>query len=181
MPKGTLLADVQSLFNNRRLSDLTFLVENKPIYVNRAIVACRCPQLFSMLYGGMKESQQDTIRIPEMRYETFSYFLEFLYTDDVPSHLSPESYMELLMVGEQYTMDRLKAMCSLKLKQSISVDKVSTLLLTAHRHNSQPLKELCLQFIAEHRKEVVQCEDFKVLALEPELLLEVTIKISLAS
>jgi hypothetical protein len=95
-------------------------------------------------------------------------------------------------------------MCGVKLKQSISVNKVSTLLMTAHRHNSQQLKDLCLQYICEHhtevnlisrccrvsalaadvvfflrRAQVVKSRDFKVLAEEPELLMEVTVKISL--
>lgn len=91
------------------------------------------------------------------------------------------------------------AMCGVKLKQSISVNKVSSLLLTAHRHNSQQLKDLCLQYICDHHTEVplelraidvdhhgknyllqvVKSKDFKALADEPELLLEVTVKISL--
>jgi hypothetical protein len=134
-------------------------------------------------------------------------------------------------------------MCGVKLKQSISVNKVSTLLMTAHRHNSQQLKDLCIQYICEHHTEVgplslslphtrscygvdiathntqhtthntqhtthntqhtthntqhtthntqhttlnvsvneqvVKSKDFKVLAEEPELLMEVTVKISL--
>ena len=45
-------------------------------------------------------------------------------------------------------------MCGVKLKQSISVNKVSTLLMTAHRHNSQQLKDLCIQYICEHHTEV---------------------------
>lgn len=87
-------------------------------------------------------------------------------------------------------------MCGVKLKQSISVNKVSSLLLTAHRHNSQQLKELCLQYICDNHTEVrmpgrcffpvitrnrqvVKGKDFHALAEEPELLLEVTVKISL--
>lgn len=179
IPKGAIMDDVHSLFNNKELSDLTVVVEGKPIYCNRAMLAVRCPVFKAMLYGPMREGQQKTISIPEARHEVFLRLIEYLYTDDIRSELEADAYVELLMLGEQYNLPRLKAMCGVKLKQSISVNKVSTLLMTAHRHNSQQLKDLCIQYICEHHTEVVKSKDFKVLAEEPELLMEVTVKISL--
>jgi hypothetical protein len=71
IPKGAIMDDVHSLFNNKELSDLTVVVEGKPIYCNRAMLAVRCPVFKAMLYGPMKEGQQKTISIPEARHEVF--------------------------------------------------------------------------------------------------------------
>jgi hypothetical protein len=81
IPKGVIMDDVHSLFNNKELSDLTILVEGKPIYCNRAMLAERCPVFKAMLYGPMKEGHQKTIEIPEARHEVF---LQLIGTPSFP-------------------------------------------------------------------------------------------------
>lgn len=58
VPKGTLMEDIRSLFNNKEFSDLTVVVQGKPIFCNRSVLAVRCPVFKAMLYGPMKEGQQ---------------------------------------------------------------------------------------------------------------------------
>lgn len=68
------------------------------------------------------------MEIPEARYEVFlqligsvpltmeynhfilkgSSFTEYIYTDDIRSELDADAYVELLMLGEQYNLPRLK-------------------------------------------------------------------------
>eukprot|EP00941_MAST-03F_sp_MAST-3F-sp1_P001907 g1907.t1 len=80
---SSLVWDLRALVNQEARSDVTFIVEGRPIYAHRCIIMARCEPLEIMLDGPMKESQMGKITIPDTRYEVFLAFLEFLYTDDV--------------------------------------------------------------------------------------------------
>lgn len=69
VPKGSILDDIRSLFNNQELSDLTLVVQGKPIYCNRSLLAVRCPVFKAMLYGPMKEGQQVTVPLLPSRFK----------------------------------------------------------------------------------------------------------------
>jgi hypothetical protein len=108
----SLAGDLARLLNNPARSDVTFIVENRPIYGHRCVIMVRCEPLAAMLDGCMRESQQEEIVLPDQRYHVFLAFLEFLYTDRVqvmdPLTESVEFAMDLLSVADQYMVDQLK-------------------------------------------------------------------------
>ena len=54
----SLSTDLRRLLNNEARSDVTFIVEGKPIFAHRCIIMSRCEPLERMLDGPMRESQQ---------------------------------------------------------------------------------------------------------------------------
>jgi RCC1 and BTB domain-containing protein len=52
----TLQGDLSKLLNNASRSDVTFLVEGKPIFAHKCIIMARCEPLEVMLGGPMRES-----------------------------------------------------------------------------------------------------------------------------
>ena len=67
---------------NEMYSDVTFVVEEKPIAAHRAILACRSIYFHTMFLGGFTESQKGHVTIPveEVSYDVFKLVLEFVYT-----------------------------------------------------------------------------------------------------
>jgi N-acetylneuraminic acid mutarotase len=106
-PPPPLIHDMRTLIDNKDFSDVTFIVEGRPLYASRAHLAVRSEHFRAMLYGGMRESSGVEISIPDVGYEVFTKVLEYLYTDsvvDIPSELA----VPLLIAAEQYLLDRLK-------------------------------------------------------------------------
>ncbi|KAJ4777208.1 BTB/POZ and MATH domain-containing protein 2 [Rhynchospora pubera] len=58
-------------------------------------------------------------------------------------------YQHLLVAADRYALEGLKALCEMRLRKTISVDTVVSFLALADQHNSNFLKEGCLEFIAE--------------------------------
>ncbi len=81
--KNALVEDFRHLLNNSELSDVTFIVENKPIYAHKCLLMARCEPLDRMVNGGMRESREAKITIEDASYDCFLALLEYLYTEQV--------------------------------------------------------------------------------------------------
>ena len=57
-------------------SDLTFVIEEKELYVSKVILATLSPVFDRMFSSGFREKTTDRMALPDKEYESF---LEFLY------------------------------------------------------------------------------------------------------
>lgn len=166
IPSSNYMNDMLRLINNPELSDVTFLVEGKEVYANRAILAGRSEYFHALLFSGcMRESIQTSseaitgvptyerkpIEIQDISYEVFIKLLEYIYTDCLKS-ITLETGIQLLITSEKFLLDRLKAMCEDAIRSHVTVDNVSGILLTSHQHNATGLKEIALEFILTNLK-----------------------------
>ena len=161
IPSSNYTNDMLKLINNAELSDVTFLVEGKEVYANRAILAGRSEYFHTLLFSGnMKESIQThveavsgvplherlPIEIQDVSFDVFIKLLEYIYTDSL-KNISLETGIQLLVTSEKFLLDRLKAMCEDAIRTHVTVDNISGILLTSHQHNATALKEIALEFI----------------------------------
>ena len=169
----TLSTDLKKLLNNPARSDVTFIVEGRPIYAHRCIIMSRCEPLERMLDGPMRESQQSEIVLHEQTYDVYMALLEYLYTDIVegldPQHVRLEFALDLLAVADQYLLDPLKRMCEKAIHKSIDVDNVAYMLATADTRQAHELRKRCFDFIMRHFGKVIGTRSFTEL---PKDLLE---------
>ena len=63
LKNNTLANDLKGMLNNPARSDITFVVEGKPIYAHRCILMARCEPLERMLDGGFREDSAPEIVI----------------------------------------------------------------------------------------------------------------------
>lgn len=63
----------EKLFHNEQYADISFSINKEKIRAIRAIVANSSPVFHSMLYGKMKESQQNEIKIEDPLIEPHSF------------------------------------------------------------------------------------------------------------
>jgi hypothetical protein len=134
------------------MADVSFLVEGKEVFANRAILAVRSDYFDVMLYGGMRESLRDEdgmakpIELGDVSHPVFLKVIEYLYTDNV-SELTWDISVPLLIASERFMLDRLKALCEDHIRKEITVDNVIGVLIASHRHNAIGLKDIALEFI----------------------------------
>lgn len=152
IPPSALVDDMKRLMIREEMSDVTFLVEGKEVFANRAILAVRSDYFDVMLYGGMRESRRDEegeakpIEVQDVSHAVFVKVIEYLYTDGV-SELTWDLSVPLLIASEQYMLDRLKALCEDFIRKEITVDNVIGVLIASHQHNAVGLKDIALEFI----------------------------------
>ncbi|EEE61727.1 hypothetical protein OsJ_16234 [Oryza sativa Japonica Group] len=88
----------------------------------------------------------------DMEPATFKALLHFIYTDHLPndSGFGKDAAMQrrLLVAADRYGVDRLRAMCGVKLYKSVSVGTVVDSLEFAEKHHCAQLKDACLGFMA---------------------------------
>lgn len=131
-----LIGNMRRLIDNPDLfPDVTFLVEGRPIYAHKAILAVQCDQFSAMFCGAMRESQEDQIEIPATAgwsHQAFLTMLEFLYTGSV-QNFNAETAIDLLGLADHYTLGALKRLCENTLIHNVDTENVSMLFSCAHR------------------------------------------------
>ena len=179
IPPPTLKNDMRRLINNEELSDVTFIVDDKPVYASRIHLAARSEHFRALLFGGMKESVSGNVKIQisDVQYPVFVKIIEFLYTDNV-TDIAPDIAVPLLMAAERYLLGRLKGLCEDSIRKSITCDNVISLYLASHRHRATGLKEICLDFIIDNLETVKNSRGFHALKDEPDLLMEIIMETS---
>ncbi|EGG21173.1 regulator of chromosome condensation domain-containing protein [Cavenderia fasciculata] len=115
----TFAFDYRNLLNDKKHSDIVFLVQDKKVYANKFIIKSRCPRLYSTIlldkrYGMLQDlSGQDKpmrqITIANVKYQVWTSFLTYLYTDHlvIPPHLRKE----LADVAVKWGVSRLASLC----------------------------------------------------------------------
>ena len=175
IPPPTLIEDLRALVNHPEYSDVTFVVEGKPVFASKIHLAARSEHFRAMLYGGMRESAGGEIELKNVPHSVFLKILEFLYTDTV-QEIVPDVAVPLLIAAEQFLLGRLKGLCEDAIRKGITVENVIPTFLAAHRHRAEGLKEICLDFLLENLDEVKPQRSFHELKAEPDLLMEIIMR-----
>eukprot|EP00512_Aurantiochytrium_limacinum_P009530 CAMPEP_0171543530 /NCGR_PEP_ID=MMETSP0960-20121227/2984_1 /TAXON_ID=87120 /ORGANISM="Aurantiochytrium limacinum, Strain ATCCMYA-1381" /LENGTH=830 /DNA_ID=CAMNT_0012091213 /DNA_START=307 /DNA_END=2799 /DNA_ORIENTATION=- len=169
-----LLSDLSKLIDHEQFSDVTFMVENRPIRAVRALLAARSEHFRALLFGGMREDAATIIELPDIQYEVFRAVIEYLYTDSVD--ITSELAVPLLIASERYILPRLKSLCEESIFKSISPSNCVHILLQAYMYNAESLKTICLDFIVDNIVALRSTPEFQELRQEPDLLMEIIMR-----
>ena len=158
IPPSTILSDFRLLVNNETLSDVTFIVEGRPVHAHKLLLM-RCSYFEALFLGQMRESTQDTIHIDSIRYQIFLMLLEYLYTD----HLSITfaDAMEIFEAADHYGVHRLQMMCEKRMLQAISVENAAGIFHAADLHSATALRAKTKKYILTHFEAVTKTTGFE--------------------
>lgn len=162
-------SQIRALVNDEEFSDVTFMIENRPIYAHRAILAQRCDHFAAMLRSGMRESVERVITVPNVSEPVFLLLLEYIYTDTV--RIDVEHAIELYTTADLYRLERLRDMCATVVRRNLCADNAGPLLLAASDAHCYVLKDMCMRYIIENFDIVSKTDGIK--QLSHSLLLEV--------
>ncbi|WVZ92097.1 hypothetical protein U9M48_038187 [Paspalum notatum var. saurae] len=134
-------------------ADVTFIVKGEAFPAHRAVLAARSPVFEAQLLGSMADATMPSITVQDMEPSAFKVMLQFVYTDllsedDKLGDSLVEMMQHLIAAADHYALDRLKLLCSLKLIENVSADKVGSILICAETYNCAELKKKCLDFFA---------------------------------
>ncbi|KAL7556435.1 hypothetical protein ACA910_020346 [Epithemia clementina (nom. ined.)] len=139
---------MKTMVNEEEYSDVTFLIENEPIYAHRAILAQRCEPFGAMFRSGMRESVERVIPIPNVRRAVFLLLLEYLYTDTVVN-IDADVCVELYICADLYDLERLRDLCWAAVRRHLTADNAGMLLQTAADLHCHVLKDWIMTFCVE--------------------------------
>lgn len=162
-------SQMRALVNDEEFSDVTFLVEDQPVYAHRAILAQRCEHFAAMFRSGMRESVERMVPIPEMSRSVFLLLLEYIYTDTVK--IDVENAIELYIASDLYNLERLREMCCTVVRRNLNAENAGPLLQSAAENHCATLREVCMSFIVENFDIVSKTEGIK--QVSHALLLEI--------
>ena len=160
-------------------ADVKFVVEGKEVYAHRAVLAARAESFRAGLGGEWSSESGDgdiaTYKVLKgIRQEVFVSLLRYMYTgkadfslpkryveDDIPiSKRNDESEIldcalqfgiDILQAGEAYSVQGLQYQAVQFLAGfTLYPSKLFMILIVAHRHGLDTLKEYCLQMLAKH-------------------------------
>jgi len=166
-PQRTLSKELKNLVNNPDYCDVVFILEDKPLYAHRCILASRS-QKFQQLFNNIKEARAE-INVPNIRFPVFLAMMYFLYTDAVD--VSLEYTLELMGAAAQFSLDLLKSLCERVLEGSIHVENVCWIFQGADKYKSTRLRDVCLRFVTRNFDLVSKTVSFQ--ELDRELILEI--------
>lgn len=148
--------------NDQASSDIKFAISGKFLYAHKMYLQMRCSYFNAMFSAEWKESKSDTIEITEYSFDVYKFFLEYLYTDQLPSvNQSTDFVLELLKAANFYGEEKLKSQCEKIMCKEISMDQVCTLYELSCTFECTMLQKFCLIFAFENFIDVVKSDGFK--------------------
>jgi len=169
VPPPSLSADLATCINKAEHSDITFIVQGKPIHAHKVVMCARSEYFRGMFAHGMKEAHASEIIIPDTRYETFLALVEFLYTDK--DEVDLDGALELLRLANMYGVPRLSALIEMQVAKHIDVETVCAVFQEADTYSCRDLRDTCLRFLLNNFDAVSKTSSF--LDLRRDLIGEV--------
>lgn len=161
------ISHLSSLFQRPELSDLTLVIENQDVKVNRSILAARSEYFHALLFNGMKESQQTRIELPTAELKSFKLLLRYIYSGKLPlNNLASEELADLLVAARFFCLEKL--VCDIALYLSLHINKSNVWLLyqVSKLFFIDSLTKACERFFDKNAESILQHEEFSSLGVE---------------
>ncbi|KAI9309131.1 hypothetical protein BJ944DRAFT_194709 [Cunninghamella echinulata] len=130
------------------------------IYVHRLILLARWPYFYKKQLE-MAHGNQFNLLTLNQPLSTLKIFVDYLYKDCLEETIPIAIICDLLVMGYEYEMERLFALCLERLYQNMNVNNVSKIYYTAHLTHQTSLQHYSLYYIFQHFGAVSHSEEFR--------------------
>ncbi|CAK9815305.1 RCC1 and BTB domain-containing protein 1 [Anthophora plagiata] len=154
----SLVDSIREAFDDANTSDLVVEVQEKLIYVHKAILKIRSRYFKTMFETVSAEDNQSVIKGNQFSYEVYKAFLKYLYTDEIDVSLI--NLLELFKLAIAYSENHLKKRCVQMMKKHIALNNVLFLYNVAVENNIKELEEPCFKLALRHITAVVRTPEF---------------------
>ena len=143
------------LFMAKDTFDLKIICEGKILECHKNVLCCRSDVLNVMFSNDeMIEAQSKEVKINDIQADTMETFLYFLYHDQVQDTKMINA--KLLRAAHKYNVPELLDFCSDYLKNNLSFENATDVLVSAHLTDQKNLFEIASDFINENKGKVVK-------------------------
>ncbi|XP_008209364.1 speckle-type POZ protein B [Nasonia vitripennis] len=157
-----VIDNFEALLNDNKFSDMSLISGGKVVKAHKCILANSSSVFAAMFEAGMKESQENTVKILDIEYDVLVEMVRFVYTgraNNINALLS-----ELVFAADKYELHLLKKICVNKMLKNISIDNVIDYLQIADKLLIEELRVEAIKFIVEKgRSDVTDKPEFKFL------------------
>ncbi|KAH1006630.1 hypothetical protein HUJ05_007344 [Dendroctonus ponderosae] len=104
-----LSENLASLLLSQEYSDIVLVVEGQKLHAHKVILAARSDYFRALLYGGLRESNQDEIELPNAPLNAFKVLLKYIYTGHMfLMTMKEEVILDILGLAHQYGFEDLE-------------------------------------------------------------------------
>jgi ankyrin repeat protein len=160
IPQSTFFGDMRALLNNSQFYDVTFMVEGKPVYGWKGLLATRCEVFRAMFTGALREANEANITISDVSYHSFYRIIEFIYTDSITSDkMTLDDALQLLAAANRYMLDRLKRIVERWLLSQLTHSNVAAIFHAADLYQAHHLRSSCILYVSTHLHRIPELFD----------------------
>ena len=143
--------------------DLAIICESKNFECHKAVLCC-VSNVFEAMFSHLKttEAQSGEVKIDDIQANTMKTLLDFLYNGEVQE--SKMINTALLRAAHKYNIHELLEYCTEYLKQNVSVENATDVLVSAHLADQKDLFDIVSKFAFENHGKLVNTtswEEFK--------------------
>jgi len=177
-PQEVALQDLSSSFGDLlksgEMSDFRIVCGGEEIPCHKNILIARSNVLRNMMANDMKESQENCMQITDLKPHIVQIFVQFIYTGEVASENLKKYAEDLFEVGHRYELNGLIKLCQNEMITHINNTNVLAIVTKAHMYHADKLREACMKWIVNHRKNIVKPEGWREnLKRFPDLLMDI--------
>lgn len=155
-----LSEDLDKLCLNDEYSDVTFIVEGKKLPAHKVILASRSEYFRALLFGGMRESNQNEIDL-DAPLEAFKALLKYIYTGTVTVYgMKQDTVLDMLGLAHVYNFVELERAISLHLRRTLNLFNVCAVLDAAKLYDLTSLIRVCHRFMERHSAQILKSDSF---------------------
>ena len=143
--------------------DLKIICKSQQIECHKLVLCC-ASNVFEAMFSHMEttEAQSGKVEINDIQADTMKTLLDFLYNGEVEEKKMINA--ALLRSAHKYNILELMEYCTEYLKQNVSVENATDVLVSAHLTDQKDLFDIVSKFVIENYGKLVKTaswEDFK--------------------
>ncbi|XP_054722582.1 speckle-type POZ protein-like [Uloborus diversus] len=159
---ATLATDMKSLFEEACVlhSDVTLRVGTEQFSAHKAILASRSKVFRAMFESGMKECQENTLDLVEMKPSTARNMLQFIYSGSL-GEISVEEALDVYAASDKYNLQELKSWGKELILRNMSSDHVCDVTVLADLHSDEDLAMASCRALKNNLQVVLNTEKWR--------------------
>lgn len=139
--------------------------------VHKVVLAARS-EVFRAMFTFSENKQISTV-IEDFNVKVVAAMVEYMYTGMVDERLMRKRAQDLLRIADYYNLEELHNQCETVMAENLDVENAMDILVFADKFNCHYLKQVTVQFISCHKKDVVETSGFKkISATHPHLIVD---------
>ena len=158
-----LVGKMARLRTDGSLCDVILEVGAREIRAHRLVLSACSNYFCAMFTNKMRESQLERVRLADLDQDAVENIVEFAYTAKVAVHEG--NVQSLLKAASILQLSEIVGACCNFLSGQMHPSNCLGIATFADAHGCTALKDMAMEYVRDHFKEVVHCEEFHQLSL----------------